>query len=244
MKNKEFALACGRGNIAAINALIGGVDINCQDNNGVTPLMYAAQSGGLSAVKILIKSNVDLDIQDNEGRTALFYAACLRKVVILRELCNSGAKIDIPRNGGRTALMMASMRGSVEMTEILIASGAKIDINDKNHDTAYDIAARGGDFVINGETIPVMYALNKGVISDQDEDGNTALMRSCAENKESNVLFLYEKGADFDLKNNKGESALDILIKRPELSNVLQALKEKLILERMVEDVESIVLSM
>ena len=52
-----------------------GVDINARDNEGKTPLMWAAQNGEEDAVRLLIKRDgVDIGATDNEGETALSLA--------------------------------------------------------------------------------------------------------------------------------------------------------------------------
>ena len=51
-----------------------GFDVDSQDYNGETALMYAARHGKEEAVKMLIKAGADLNIENNDGYSALFIA--------------------------------------------------------------------------------------------------------------------------------------------------------------------------
>lgn len=50
------------------------VQVNCKDNDGRTPLLWAARLGESKAVKELLAAGSDVSAQDNEGRTG----ECLR----------------------------------------------------------------------------------------------------------------------------------------------------------------------
>ncbi|GAA88459.1 ankyrin repeat protein [Aspergillus luchuensis IFO 4308] len=51
-----------------------GADVNRQDVNGITALIYGSRSCYDEMVIILLESGADWKLRDNEGRTALFYA--------------------------------------------------------------------------------------------------------------------------------------------------------------------------
>src|SRR5262249_20076282 len=48
-----------------------GCDVNAADNNGRTPLMYAARYNRPTAVQLLLKRGADIKARDNDGMTAL-----------------------------------------------------------------------------------------------------------------------------------------------------------------------------
>ena len=52
----------------------GHADINCQDENGRTPLHLAASFGRTDTAEVLIQNDADMDIQDNDGRTPIMLA--------------------------------------------------------------------------------------------------------------------------------------------------------------------------
>ena len=51
-----------------------GTEINAQDNEGWTGLMYAANYNKLEAMRLLLELGADLDIKTNSGKTALVMA--------------------------------------------------------------------------------------------------------------------------------------------------------------------------
>ena len=51
-----------------------GADVNMKNNEGHTPLMWAACNRNAGTVKKLIKAGADVNAQDNLGKTALMYA--------------------------------------------------------------------------------------------------------------------------------------------------------------------------
>jgi ankyrin repeat protein len=46
-----------------------------KDNNGRTPLSWAAEGGDKAAVKVLLENGAELESKDNNGQTPLSWAA-------------------------------------------------------------------------------------------------------------------------------------------------------------------------
>ena len=60
------------GDISGAQALLdAGVDINARDQNGSTPLHWAARYGQKQVVELLINKGADVDAKDNSGSTPL-----------------------------------------------------------------------------------------------------------------------------------------------------------------------------
>ncbi len=122
----------------------------------VTPLMIAATSSNLDAVKLLVQGGADLGAKDKKGRTALTYAkeAKFKRVVAylekayeqrdaageltlleaaatgtvyrVRALLEAGADREQRDEQGQTPLMLAAAAGHVEVVKMLCAAGANI----------------------------------------------------------------------------------------------------------------------
>ena len=50
-----------------------GIDVNCQDERGISALMYAAVAGNESLIQLLLKHGADKTLKDGQGRTASAY---------------------------------------------------------------------------------------------------------------------------------------------------------------------------
>ena len=122
----------------------------------ITPLMIAANTSSLAAVKLLVEAGADLSAKDKKGRTALTYAkegkfkrvvACLEAAyekrdaagaLTLREaaatgtvyrvkaLLEAGADVEQTDERGQTPLMLAVAAGHVEVVRMLCAAGANV----------------------------------------------------------------------------------------------------------------------
>jgi len=73
--------------------------------------------------------------------------------------------------------------------------------------------------------------LQKDKLQEENSKGNTPLMQACENEDEKTIFAFINHGDDFHYKNNKGLSALNILIGKSELSKLLNSLKEKILLE-------------
>lgn len=58
----------------AKDALEKGANVNARDNQGLTPLMYAAANGHEEILELLLEYNADIHARNKKGRTALWLA--------------------------------------------------------------------------------------------------------------------------------------------------------------------------
>ncbi len=73
---KDFLELVKTGAPQEVQAIINiGADLNARDNDGSTPLMYAAEFNGPDVITTLLKAGADVNAQDNNGVTALMVAA-------------------------------------------------------------------------------------------------------------------------------------------------------------------------
>ena len=72
--NADIFEAAEGGVLADVKALVDqGVDVNCRDNWGTTPLMRAALNGNLEVCTFLLSNGGRVDIKDQKGFTVLDY---------------------------------------------------------------------------------------------------------------------------------------------------------------------------
>ena len=196
-KNVRLSKAAERGNLADVqDELNDGADVNAKDIFGWTVLMRASYGGYTygryaEVVKLLLYKGADVNIiKTDEGTTALMAASSGGNAEVVKLLLDKGANVNIKTNTGTTALITASSGGYAEIVKLLLDKGADVNIKTNEGITALMETSNGG--------------YSKKVIFGKAP--TAASERECIEV----VKLLLAKGADINVKNNKGETALMI----------------------------------
>ena len=174
-KNKygvtPLALAADQGDAAVLDLLLkAGAKPNDAINfvnSGETPLMHAARSAKVDAVKLLVRAGADVNAKENwNGQTALMWAAADGNSAMVKALLDLGADIHAKSHAGTTPFLFAVRKGDLPSVQAMLAAGA--DVNEK----------RSGDFatplliaIINGHADLVDLLLDKG--ADPNAEGGT-----------------------------------------------------------------------
>lgn len=80
----------------------GKVDPDARDEDGLTPLMRAADRGHAHVVRALLRAGSASDARDPDGMTPLHYAALCAHPAVVRELVRHGADITAADDDGQT----------------------------------------------------------------------------------------------------------------------------------------------
>ena len=139
----------------------------------------------------------------------------------VRQLLKAGANVDAKdEEHGKPAIMLAAEFGNKEIVELLISEGAKVDERDDQGRTALFFADVGSEIFAN--------LLTSGAdINAVDHDGNTILMQHVSQSPSlAEVEELLNLGIDPDVRNEYGESALDLATGLG-LVNVIERLKKQ-----------------
>ena len=116
------------GDFEAVKALIdAGADLNIQDDDGDTPLHWAAD-GYTDIARALIDAGADLNIQDDDGWTPLHWVAGSGYTDIARALIDAGADLNIQDDDGWTPLHQVAFNGHADIARLLIDAGANLNI--------------------------------------------------------------------------------------------------------------------
>ncbi|KAH0026008.1 ankyrin repeat protein, partial [Aureobasidium melanogenum] len=107
-----------------------GADVNKADDQGRTPLHYAAVSRSRELTKMLVDARALLDEVDEDGQTPLIEAAKIKAKGRMEILLNAGAKTDIQDCHGRTALHHAASHGWLEICTMLVEADSNLNILD------------------------------------------------------------------------------------------------------------------
>ena len=98
------------------------VNTDIPDNEGTTPLSWAARNGHEGVVKILLeRDHVNPEIPDNEGITPLSWAAYKGHEGVVEILLGREVNPDKPDSKGRTPLWIVASEGHEGVVEMLLA---------------------------------------------------------------------------------------------------------------------------
>lgn len=99
--------------------------LNVCENHLKTPLLYAAELGNLSSVKVLIVHNADIYAKDMRGFSILHYAVKSSSEALVTFILRLGLiEVNDKDNSGHTALYYAKQENLAAICEILIEHGA------------------------------------------------------------------------------------------------------------------------
>ncbi|KAI8143109.1 hypothetical protein BJV82DRAFT_515389 [Fennellomyces sp. T-0311] len=106
--NKVFSRAASGGNVAQVTQLLNDdryrpyIDIDAKDDDGATPLIYAACFGKVEIAKVLLEAGAKTDIQDSSGWSALMWATTNNHDALVKVLLEHGASSQTKSAKGRT----------------------------------------------------------------------------------------------------------------------------------------------
>ena len=168
-----------------------------------SPLVTAVKNGDLDSVKVLFKHHLHIGVPFREG---LFLSAVNGNTDILRCFIENKADVDA-RTGNChcTLLIVASKYGHTNAVNVLLQYGANVALTDKSGRTALHFAAGSSD---NSCEILRCLIENGADIDKGRNDNQTPLMIAAQKGHVSVATFLIEHGANVDLQDENGNTAL------------------------------------
>ncbi|MCG8568583.1 MAG: ankyrin repeat domain-containing protein, partial [Spirochaetes bacterium] len=166
-------------------------DINLQDNQGNTALVYAIERGRHNIAMLLLENGADIHLKAKSKD--LFLIACDKlKYDPLKMLVEKGIDINGHDKIGRNALMIAlyNIRGR-KLIEYLVKLGIDVNEKDDNGDTPLLMIARGPDTEGYMEIL-LRYGADPNI---KDKNGKTALDYSAMKQSGDEIYVLQKYGA-------------------------------------------------
>ena len=200
----RFVEALRTGNGKEVLAQIdGGRNPNAYLDDGLSPLMIAAESGRLDMVRILLERDALPDIRSAvEQTTALAVAARHGHENIVALLLKRGAQVKGVDVMSSTPLHYAAREGHLPVVDTLIRMGAPVTLTDKAGGTALSLAAMRGHHEV------CRLLVEKGA----DVDGSASarpLQAAARSGSAETVRTLLEAGAVPDAIDTLKRTALD-----------------------------------
>ncbi len=211
-----------------------GANVNVLNDVGVTPLILASENRSTVIVEVLLKAGANPNVAMWSGKTPLMTAARIGVTEIVELLLAHGA--DINHQEPRLTSICAYVGHSflhIEVAQVLIEHEADISaktIKLKDEVTYTPMVLEGYaedvESVAQGGYTPLMFAarmgdmattrllVNKGaVVNDMSEEDGSALVIAAAAGYEDIALFLLEHGADPDISDDNGMTALHYAVR-------------------------------
>lgn len=179
-----------------------GQDIEAPCAFGGTPLSYAVRYENVPAARALLEAGADVNARTDRFGTALMTAAGTGQLEMVRLLIKAGADANSAMPYA-TVLMSAINSGSQEIVQALIHGGA--NVNAVHQDTtALAWAVRHGQTAI----IRQLVAAGANINFKEPATGDTALRDAAAMSNNDVVRVFLDEGADVNLTNRFGGTAL------------------------------------
>jgi ankyrin repeat protein len=120
-----------------------GADVNQAQGDGMTALHWAAASGHVDLVEMLLYAGANVRATTRLGAYApLHVASQSGHAAVINTLVKAGADVDMVTSTGATPLMMAALSGQAEAAGALLDAGADVNARDRaNDETALMFAA-------------------------------------------------------------------------------------------------------
>ncbi|CAH1111046.1 unnamed protein product [Psylliodes chrysocephalus] len=118
--------------------------VNCQDDGGWTPLVWACENGFSEIADFLISKGADPKLRDVEYNEALHWAAFSGCSHIVEMLVNRGCNVNTVNAHGETPLHIAAREDRYNCVIVLLARRADVFLVNKNNETALNCVPEDG----------------------------------------------------------------------------------------------------
>ncbi|KAL5457676.1 hypothetical protein EMCRGX_G034962 [Ephydatia muelleri] len=170
--------------------------------DGRTALHWAAWSGQLEMLDVLLLAGADINQGTKDKWTALHWAAFNGHKSAILALVAAGANVDSQTESGGTALYYASLNGHEEVVKALLNTNAKVNIQAKDGSTAIHWASWYGY-----KSIVEMFLSADADINLQTENRWTPLHWAAEAGSLTVAKTLLDAGIKSDLLTKDGRTA-------------------------------------
>uniref|UniRef100_A0A3B3ZH22 Ankyrin repeat and sterile alpha motif domain containing 1B n=1 Tax=Periophthalmus magnuspinnatus TaxID=409849 RepID=A0A3B3ZH22_9GOBI len=264
-KEQELLEASRTGNVALVEKLLSGkkgilgsgsplpnllsmwkgLNVNCTDSSGYTPLHHASLNGHREVVLRLLQFEASTNVADSKGCFPLHLAAWRGDVDIVRILIHHGpshCRVNQQNHERETALHCAAQYGHSEVVSVLLQELTDPTMRNSRQETPLDLAALYGRLQVvrmlvnahpnlmtshtrhhtplhlaarNGHHSTVQTLLDAGMDVNCVTENGSALHEAALFGKMDVVRLLLDSGIDTHLRDCHGRTALELLRDHP-----------------------------
>ncbi len=192
---------------------------NAQSPDQITAFAKAAKFNDVSEVRTLLKQGVSPNATDSAGNPMLILAIKDKSNgVIELLLSDKRTDVDLSNKSGETPLMIAAIEGDLPLVKTLVTKNKAMV--DHIGWTPLHYACTKGHL-----DVAQFLIANGAMVDSRSLNGTTPLMMAVQSGNEQLVKLLLDKGADLELKNQLGLTAIDIadIYDKPWIADGLKA---------------------
>ncbi|XP_062238929.1 ankyrin repeat and sterile alpha motif domain-containing protein 1B isoform X1 [Platichthys flesus] len=247
LSGRKGILGSGSGSIPLPNLLSmwKGLNVNCTDSSGYTPLHHASLNGHRDVVLKLLQFEASTHVSDSKGCFPLHLAAWRGDDDIVRILIHHGpspCRVNQQNHERETALHCAAQYGHSEVVAVLLQELTDPTMRNSQQETPLDLAALYGRLQVvrmlvsahpnlmtchtrshtplhlaarNGHHSTVQTLLDAGMDVNCVTENGSALHEAALFGKMDVVRLLLDSGIDTNLTDCQGRAALEILREHP-----------------------------
>ncbi|MFZ6686338.1 ankyrin repeat domain-containing protein [Undibacterium sp. SXout11W] len=172
-------------------------------NSSYDDFIFAVKFNDAATVSSLLQRGMDPNSVDAlRGESALMIAIREKSIKVIETLLNApDIKLEQHARNGDTALMLASFLGDIDVVKKLFAAGA--EVNQPGWSAVHYAAASG-----SVETLDFLLE-HAAYIDSESPNKTTPLMMALRFGKYDTAKVLIDAGADINLKNDAGMTAMN-----------------------------------
>ena len=141
------------------------IDINCQDKNGFTALIFACLKNNSELIKILLKYNPDINLVTNiEGRACIYYLLLNGSIENFKMILDKNPDLNIVDYYGYSVINASIDLDKMDFFNLLIENkNLNINFGGSNWNESEDENLEDGYYAIRSGT-PIIYSCKKNKI--------------------------------------------------------------------------------
>uniref|UniRef100_A0AAQ4S4F8 E3 ubiquitin-protein ligase MIB2 n=1 Tax=Gasterosteus aculeatus aculeatus TaxID=481459 RepID=A0AAQ4S4F8_GASAC len=209
------------GNQAEITRLLlsKGANVNLLNNSMCTALHIAVNKGFTDVVRVLTEHSADVNLQDSYGDTPLHDAIAkdFRNIIEILVLVPN---IDFTQQNHRgfNLLHHAALKGNKLATEKILARARQLaDVKKEDGFSALHLASLNN----HRDVAEILVKEGRCDINIRNNRNQTPLQLAVTQGHTDLVQLLVSEGADVNMEDEDGDTAMHVALLRPQLANVI-----------------------